>query len=235
LSILCKLFLDPKQVSFEEVPALESVEKGKPLYTKGVLGALKSGKHLYYNGGLRLNDIAGISNWLHVHLPNTSQAHPDDFQLPEAHARTLLLAHRHRGEFVTDSSADASSMGRDILLQAWQRLKDYTGLTVDGKIPKKSADVNYEAIAILDKIMFDKSVEAGQAGNQQWGLDSGPNEDLWDPYLDDPYHHNSREEYKGSESEWQVSYQLSVIKSNSAQNQLACSLGLIMIMRLNRR
>jgi hypothetical protein len=203
--VLCQLFLNPNQVSIEEVPALESVDKGRPFGTKGILETLKTGKHLLYNGGLHLHDIAGISNWLHVHLPNASQAHPNDLLISEAHARTLLLAHRHRGEFVTDASTDASSMEQHVLLQAWRRLKDYTGLTVDGKIPQKSADVNFEAISILDKIMFDRSIRAGQAGNQQWGLDAGPNEDLWDPYLNDPYHYDTGQDYQGNEAEWEVS------------------------------
>ncbi|THU97222.1 hypothetical protein K435DRAFT_663093, partial [Dendrothele bispora CBS 962.96] len=63
-------------------------------------------------------------------------------------------------------------------------------------------DVDLEAITILERIMFDQSEKAGQAGNQQWGLDAGPHEDGWNPYIDDPF--ASEAKRQGSDSELQV-------------------------------
>ncbi|TFK34965.1 hypothetical protein BDQ12DRAFT_580868, partial [Crucibulum laeve] len=43
-------------------------------------------------------------------------------------------------------------------------------------------DVDLECLAALEEQMFENSVAAGVAGNQQWGLDAGSHMDRWNPY-----------------------------------------------------
>ena len=79
------------------------------------------------------------------------------------------------------------NVNQPVLHKAWERLQDWNGLTPDGKMKQtEPADVNFEAICLLDKIMFDTSVRAGMAGNHQWGLDAGPHEGGGDPQLVGP-------------------------------------------------
>ncbi|KAJ3885096.1 hypothetical protein GG344DRAFT_83111 [Lentinula edodes] len=104
-----------------------------------------------------------------------------------AHARTLLLAYRHQEEFLNNAPDNLADVDQYIVHQAWNRLVAWTGLSVDGKSKRsKGADVNYEAVSLLDKIMFDESSRAGVAGNHQWGLDVGPHEMGWNPQFTGP-------------------------------------------------
>ncbi|KAJ7886290.1 hypothetical protein B0H13DRAFT_1545913, partial [Mycena leptocephala] len=52
--------------------------------------------------------------------------------------------------------------------------------------------------------LFENSLQAGRAGNQQWGLDKGPHQDDWSPYLNLPTHWNHDDREDESESELQV-------------------------------
>ncbi|KAF5379616.1 hypothetical protein D9757_009228 [Collybiopsis confluens] len=140
-----------------------------------------------YRGGLLDTDLAGIRNWFFEHLGSKTIAELEFHHLLDysiAHARTLLLAFRHRNAF---ASSNESYDSEEILLKAWNRLQEWNGLTVDGSLPhQEGADVNLEAITLLDKIMFDESKRAGVAGNHQWGLDKGPHEAGIDPQLVGP-------------------------------------------------
>lgn len=50
-----------------------------------------------------------------------------------------------------------------------------------------SVNVDRECIMTLEEWMFiSECVEAGKAGNQQWGLDAGDHQSNWDPYNDTP-------------------------------------------------
>ncbi|KAF9061239.1 hypothetical protein BDP27DRAFT_1160503, partial [Rhodocollybia butyracea] len=46
----------------------------------------------------------------------------------------------------------------------------------------QKVDVDLEALRILEDLIFDISKDAGVAGNQQWGLDSGPHLRNWNPW-----------------------------------------------------
>ncbi|KAF5338688.1 hypothetical protein D9758_017577 [Tetrapyrgos nigripes] len=138
----------------------------------------------YFTGGITTDDQARILNWLHINVQSFLSAPPKDFELCIAHARTLFLAHCHRETFLGCIEAGLSELEREqsALHQAWQRLVDFSGKTVDGKMKRLKADVDREALQILEKVMFDRSQKAGVAGSEQWGLDVGPPEDLWWPY-----------------------------------------------------
>ncbi|KIK62152.1 hypothetical protein GYMLUDRAFT_242844 [Collybiopsis luxurians FD-317 M1] len=132
----------------------------------------------FYCGGLWDTDLAGIRNWLYECIGPDDAVKLEIYHLLDysiAHARTLLLAYRYFSEFALDANED--DVNQHVLHKAWERLQDWNGLTPDGKMEQtKPADVNFEAICLLDKIMFDTSVWAGLAGNHQWGLDAGPHE-----------------------------------------------------------
>ncbi|KIK56290.1 hypothetical protein GYMLUDRAFT_248037 [Collybiopsis luxurians FD-317 M1] len=103
-------------------------------------------------------------------------------------------------EFALDAHED--DINQHVLHKAWERLQDWNGLTPDGKMEQtKPADVNFEAICLLDKIMFDTSVWAGLAGNHRWGLDAGPHEGGDDPQLVGPSVTPDELKQKGNDEE----------------------------------
>ncbi|KIK54277.1 hypothetical protein GYMLUDRAFT_249603 [Collybiopsis luxurians FD-317 M1] len=86
-----------------------------------------------------------------------------------------------------EETAQFEDVDSHVLHKAWEHLQEWNGLTVDGKLQQKDGvDVNFEALHLLDKIMFDESQRAGVAGNHQWGLDVGPHEGGGDPQLIGP-------------------------------------------------
>ncbi|KAJ7870391.1 hypothetical protein B0H13DRAFT_1550931, partial [Mycena leptocephala] len=51
-------------------------------------------------------------------------------------------------------------------------------------------DIDHECLNIFEERLFEKSFQAGRAGNHQWGLDVGPHQDHWNPYANIPEHWN---------------------------------------------
>ncbi|KAG1893586.1 uncharacterized protein F5891DRAFT_1176386 [Suillus fuscotomentosus] len=51
-------------------------------------------------------------------------------------------------------------------------------------------DVDLECLGILEQRMFELSLAAGAAGNEQWGKDAGTHQDRWNPYEGLPEHWN---------------------------------------------
>ncbi|KZP22593.1 hypothetical protein FIBSPDRAFT_738735 [Athelia psychrophila] len=47
-------------------------------------------------------------------------------------------------------------------------------------------DVDLECLGLLEERMFENSGRVGASGNQQWGLDVGAHQALWNPYTDLP-------------------------------------------------
>ncbi|KAF9046984.1 hypothetical protein BDP27DRAFT_1434474 [Rhodocollybia butyracea] len=138
---------------------------------------------LVYTGGLLDTELAAINVWVRTRFPKSAEMdHLKMLHNSIAHARTLLVAHKFHSEL-----AEVAANADNLHLKAWERLTEWTGLTADGKAKKaRGADVNFEAIALLDKVMFDESVNAGMAGNHQWGLDVGPHELAWSPNMSGP-------------------------------------------------
>ncbi|THU75736.1 hypothetical protein K435DRAFT_846836, partial [Dendrothele bispora CBS 962.96] len=164
----------------------------------------------YFCGGLTLDDQARILNWIYTKFPNFNPVH---LEVAVAHARTLLVAYRYRDEFLgSQSQTDQETLSDQhyVLQRAWQRLVEFTGKTVDGKLKPTAADVDYEAINILEEIMFDRTHEAGIAGNCQWGLDVAPLEDNWFPYNGPESQHNNLRDGTESELETGPDYQVNV-------------------------
>lgn len=105
-----------------------------------------------------------------------------------------------------DTDSEPGKVALFTIEKAWEHMQEYTGLSLDGTVTIKSADVDLEAIKHLDHAMFDMSEMAGMAGNLQWGLDIGMHEDNWLPYDNDaPEMGIGTEHREGSDSELQVS------------------------------
>lgn len=150
----------------------------------------KDNKLPYFSGGTTNDDQARIHNYVHKHVLCGKKLDPSNVLLSLAHARTLLVAHRYHTVFLQkDGCPDPSQEPEKVALftieKAWEHLQEYNGLSLDGTVTIKSADVDLEAIKHLDHAMFDMSENAGVGGNSQWGLDIGMHEDNWSPYDND--------------------------------------------------
>lgn len=162
------------------VPAKQWLEK------QGHSPAL--GKAVPFTGLLSLDDQLQIHNWFWENIPNAkSKMHEWIATVPAAHARTLLVAACHCKQIENDWEVESKQSNYEnleqyVIEQAWELLQEYTGKTDDGRVKKKSVDVDVEALEILDQHMFDRSEAAGPAGNCQWGLNKGMNENNWDPW-----------------------------------------------------
>ncbi|KAF5343123.1 hypothetical protein D9758_015199 [Tetrapyrgos nigripes] len=182
---------DFSKLSVAIVPALALYLENNTLgYTlpEGYIALTKKFGHpcpSYFTGGITTDDRARILNWIHKNVFSIGTLlKASDFDLCLAHARTLFLAHSQHETFLkhVEQGLSDQSIESSIIQQAWQRLVDFNGKTVDGKVEIERADVDKEALMILEAVMFDRSARAGKAGREQWGLDVGPPEDLWWPY-----------------------------------------------------
>jgi hypothetical protein len=172
--VLMKLSLDPNAFEPTEVPALS--------FKAAFYGQTPS----MFTGGLLDNDLAAVLNWIYTNIPQAERLYfAKMLDLTIAHARTLLLAYRYSDE-LADGCEEGQNVAHYTLQKAWKRLYEWTGLSIDGRPKQCVADVNFEAVELLDKIMFDKSERAGVAGNHQWGLDVGPHEGGRDPQFCGP-------------------------------------------------
>ncbi len=170
---------------------------------------------LHWNGGLTLNDLARINNYFFRRVLKMCKGFPIDWVtgLAMYHARTLLVAYRHRDLFLQDEdcppTSDIEAVNCFVEQKAWERLVGYTGCTTDGKPKPDAVDVDMEALILLEMRMFDRSEDAGIAGNHQWGLDVGMHQDGWYPWSSNGPE-GEKQVREGNESELEVSpFQLS--------------------------
>ncbi|KAK0234341.1 hypothetical protein IW262DRAFT_1258368, partial [Armillaria fumosa] len=207
--ILVDLVDSPSNVDNAIVPAklwLQSLKK-QPLV-------------LHWNGGLMLNNLARINNYFFCHVLKICKEHPIDWatSLAMSHAWTLLIAYRHHNLFSQDEDCppclDIEAVDRFICQKAWERLVGYTGCTTDGKPKPDAVDIDMEALILLEMRMFDRSEDAGVAGNYQWGLDIGMHQDGWYPWSNDGPE-REKNSCEGNESELEVSpFCLTSVKSD---------------------
>ncbi|PBK62015.1 hypothetical protein ARMSODRAFT_1025149 [Armillaria solidipes] len=175
----------------------------------GIFKRIKRVIAIHWNGGLMLNDLARINNYVFHRVLKMCKECPIDWAtgLAMSHARTLLIAYRHQDLFLQDEdcppTSDIEAVNRFVGQKAWERLVGYTGCMTDGKPKPDVVDVDMEALILLEMRMFDRSEDAGVAGNNQWGLDAGMHQDGWYPWSSDgpEGEKNSRE---GNESELEV-------------------------------
>ncbi|PBK62322.1 hypothetical protein ARMSODRAFT_980786 [Armillaria solidipes] len=117
------------------------------------------------------------------------------------------LGYRHRDLFLQDEdcppTSDIEAVNRFVRQKAWERLVGYTGCTTDGKPKPNVVDVDMEALILLEMRMFDRSEDAGVAGNHQWGLDAGMHQDGRYPWSSDGPE-GEKDSREGNESELEV-------------------------------
>ncbi|SJL15384.1 uncharacterized protein ARMOST_20504 [Armillaria ostoyae] len=65
------------------------------------------------------------------------------------------------------------------------------------------SQVSLEALILLEMRVFDRSEDAGVAGNHQWGLDAGMHQDGWYPWSSDGPE-GEKDSREGNESELEV-------------------------------
>ena len=91
-------------------------------------------------------------------------------------------------EFPATGSEEAQQ--EFILEQAWQYQTE-SGGSDDGGHNALGVDVDRECLDDFEQRLFERSKDAGMAGFYQWGLDVGPHQNRWDPYI-------------GNSSEWAI-------------------------------
>ncbi|KAF5358855.1 hypothetical protein D9757_013954 [Collybiopsis confluens] len=167
--ILTRLMLNPKSVK-ERIPAREWIRESK-----------RTLKAIPLTGGLTCDDCTRINSWFTEKIPQAKgKEHLRVDALPIAHARTLVLVHRHQEEFTENTDVGDSG---GVVQRAFDRLNEWTGKSIDGKDKLfEACDVDLEALRILERLIFDISASAGEAGNQQWGLDAGAHQQNWNPW-----------------------------------------------------
>jgi hypothetical protein len=177
--ILSQLLHNPDAVSSDLVPAKRWAQTQRDIH----------GNAVPFCGLLTLNDQLSINNWYYKHIEDASaKMHIWWASTPIAHARTLLLASRHRQEFEHHWEPDADTIehGSDleqyIINQAWDKLVTFMGRTEEGHQKVPGLDIDLEALKILEHPMFSHSKDAGEAGNYQWCLDKGIHENNWNPW-----------------------------------------------------
>lgn len=153
-----------------------------------------------HSGNLSLEDQARVANWF---AANVKGARSDTTKwlgrFPLTHAFTLLLLHRHRATFENKNefphTEDESTQHQWLLQTSWEFQVNEVGPT--------HVDVDRTCLAELEERMFERSKEAGRAGDYQWGLDSGHHQDRWNPYENVPafWGHG---DFDGSESDAEV-------------------------------
>jgi hypothetical protein len=174
----------PKDLKDETIPAKSWIESTKkPLLTTLVP----------YVGSLSLEERAQIANWFDINITHKDKKFRLSWlgYLPLSHAYTLYIADRLK------SNPKMAQLGwKDLLLQAWD--VQFTGT------PERLADIDVEKECLeqLEEEMFEVSFRAGKAGNYQWGLDSG-HQDNWNPYANLPAEWKVGD-YVGDEEELEV-------------------------------
>ncbi|KAK0432697.1 hypothetical protein EV421DRAFT_2000250 [Armillaria borealis] len=183
--VLAQLINSPNEVDDALVPA------------KAWLNSLKKQPRIiHWTGGLIPNDLARINDYFFHCILKISQEHLLDWAtgLTMSHARTLVVAYRHRVLFLQDEECPPMSESQSVscfaFKKAWERLVDFMGCTTD-------------ALVLLEKRMFDTSEDAGIAGNHQWGLDIGMHQDNWYPW-NSPGPEEEKETHEGNQSEIEV-------------------------------
>ncbi|KAL0063610.1 hypothetical protein AAF712_009467 [Marasmius tenuissimus] len=138
-----------------------------------------------YTGGLSPEVRSQIMNWIYKQIPGVREALPawtTDGSLQDAFL--LWIADRDQVKFMglPEYPSNKSMQDRFIRDQAWTTLKQSTSQH-DKEPEHDGVNVNLESLSQLETDMFDMSKVVGHAGNCQWGLDVGINQDGWSPYI----------------------------------------------------
>ena len=126
-----------------------------------------------YSGSLSIAERAQVANWFYIHIAQKDRARWANSVglLPLAHAVTLFIAHKLK------SKPDFKELAfQDLIQRAWE--SQYSDLP-----PREGrADVDLEALEVLERQLFEVSEAGGDASYYQWGLDVGHHQEDWYPY-----------------------------------------------------
>ncbi|KAG2140160.1 hypothetical protein DEU56DRAFT_716445, partial [Suillus clintonianus] len=171
---------------------LEQPDPVKMRDTVPVLGYLadlseKSGRRhttVPYCGDLSLTDCAHIANWIYRNVPGAAERIINWLNCATyAHACTIVVSKRKKN--LLQEPAENILIEQNAILQAaWLDLQLSYDLT------SMDIDVDLECLGILEQRMFELSLAAGAAGNEQWGKDAGAHQERWNPYEGLPEHWN---------------------------------------------
>ncbi|EIW84332.1 hypothetical protein CONPUDRAFT_142660 [Coniophora puteana RWD-64-598 SS2] len=194
---LCQLWMSPDSVNPDDFPVMEYVRSyRKPKNNFGQY-------NIPHTGDLTTLEQAQIANWFYCHVTQSSKESIHVLSwlecAPLAHAYTIVVAHKKRQQFHSSPSFNTSLPEKEqvrlIFRMAWTDLSLYSSQL-------DPTDVDRECLGQLEDRMFQKTYDAGLAGNDQWGLDAGSHQHGWNPYagvrnvLED-------EDEEGSETECQ--------------------------------
>lgn len=152
-----------------------------------------------FTGDLNAYDQSRIASWISQHVPG-AQGNQQLWmsKAPFAHAINLVIAKRRHDillrELVDSGKVlDESDLEGHIIHRAW-RFQTSDEVMQDANL---GVDVDRECLLDLERRMFTRSLESGEAGYYQWGLDAGDHQDKWDPYRNLPsgWFHSDAVEY----------------------------------------
>ncbi|KAG2076574.1 hypothetical protein BDR04DRAFT_1003039 [Suillus decipiens] len=154
-----------------------------------------------YCSDLSLTNCTQIANWIYHHIPGASNQIINWLNCATyAHTCTIVIAKHEKNqlqEMAENILTEHHSLAPDmvptltpeeqenaILQAAWLDLQlSYNPSSMD-------IDIDLECLSILEQRMFELSLAAGAAGDEQWGKDAGAHQDQWNPYEGLPKHWN---------------------------------------------
>ncbi|KAF7334732.1 hypothetical protein MSAN_02371500 [Mycena sanguinolenta] len=170
LEILSSILVQPHERN-SHIPAVAAI-----------LGKSKR-KTVPQAGDLSLQEQAQILNWIFRNIPGASSNIVDWVGLPlNAHAITIVIATRHEQELRTHPKFPQDASQTKQLLALWDGAWQLQHLLV--RVPV--VDVDRECLGLFEQWMFECSDMAGDAGDEQWGLDAGHHQSRWKPYSNLP-------------------------------------------------
>lgn len=190
LPVITRLLNDPSTVDTKDAPVLAYL-RGPPPKGPGPGPTAHKAGVVQFGGDISILDRARVNNWFELHVLNARATREIWMcRAPVAHALTVLLASRHRNQFVTDAKFPTESSADEqeyfVLNKAWEY--QVQNVSSDWQV----VDVDQESLHTLERRMFEVSKNAGCAGYYQWGLDVGDHKDCWFLYGSVPKEYNLR-------------------------------------------
>lgn len=183
--VLKKLLVNPDKTGRRNIPAKTWLQEREKSLTNTLVP---------FASRLTIIERAMIANWFEIKICGGDQTLRKDWigRLPIAHAHTVYLAHKLKAELKDEDGKPLT--GNKLLDEAWEIQTKGTERDLLSDV-----DVDRDCLQILEELMFERSARAGVAGNYQWGLDVGENQDSWDVYGGLPPHwnHEDRDESEG--------------------------------------
>lgn len=173
-------------------------------------------------GCLSTYERAQISNWFKERVAKDMEGvHEKDWigSPVLAHAMTLYLASVSFPSQMKATNDPEHQVEED--MERKQRMEEAWDMVtrVDARAAWRDVDVDKEALYNLEELMFENSMAAGMAGNEQWGLNVGDHQEGWNPYMGLPDGWNVGDRV-GSDSETKVVSAWEIVMHKTTSNDL---------------